>query len=264
MGYFDFVVLAESNTTRIAFSTRGKEAFPYIDDVQVTALTNDCIAWPQSRTAEEGTTAILRLKTVSSTQGSTFQWFFRGTNLMPNATNTFLKLANLQPAQAGLYSVVVSNPTQVVTSAPAALSVIPWVEKRTVAVLWAAVLLNGTVLHFECADRPAGPWVPLQSLVQSNGRSYFVDRLSGLPDERFYRVGANSDYPPWLWIDSTTAVWLSGSVGTKLQIDCLNAIGPPDAWLPLDTVTLTSPTQLYSSDALLGKIGKLYRVLRLP
>ena len=36
--YFDFVVLAKTNTTRIAFSTRGKESFPYIDDVQVTAV----------------------------------------------------------------------------------------------------------------------------------------------------------------------------------------------------------------------------------
>ena len=91
-----------------------------------------------------------------------------------------------------------------------------------------------------------------------------MDCSPSLPEQRLYRVWADYGYNPSLWIDSTAAIYLSGSVGARLQIDCLNAIGPPDAWLPLDTVTLTSPTQLYSSDALLGKIGKLYRVVRVP
>ena len=159
---------------------------------------------------------------------------------------------------------MVSNSDLVVTSAPARLSIVPSVKKRTVPVLHGGVILNFTHLYFECADSPGGPWVPLTSMLQTNGGVFFVDCSPSLPEQRFYRVRGNSQYTPWLWIDFTTAILLSGSVGTRLRVDYLNAIGPPDAWVPLDTVTLTSPTQLYSHHALLGKMGKLYRIVPVP
>jgi alpha-tubulin suppressor-like RCC1 family protein len=51
-----------------------------------------------------------------------FQWRFNGANL-DEQTNSWLRLSNLKPTDAGDYSVVVSNPSQVLTSAPAHLSV---------------------------------------------------------------------------------------------------------------------------------------------
>ena len=132
------------------------------------------------------------------------------------------------------------------------------------------MLPNGTLLHFEYADSPGDPWVPLLSavhtngIVQTNGRVFFVDLSPSLTEQRLYRVWADYKYSPWLSIASTTAIYLSGSVGTRLHIDYLNAIGPPDAWLPLDIVTITSPTELYSNDAMLGKPGNLYRVAPVP
>ena len=157
-----------------------------------------------------------------------------------------------------------SNSALVVTSAPAKLSITPWVKKRTVPYLRASVVANFTALHFECADSPIGPWVSLSSMVQTNGQVLFVDCSPSLPERRFYRVWTDYRPNPWLWITPTTAIYLSGSVGTRLQIDYLNAIGPTDAWMHLDTVTLTSPTQLYSNAGMLGKIGRLYRVVPVP
>ena len=51
-----------------------------------------------------------------------YQWFFN-TNALPNATNATLTLADLQPSQAGTYSVVVTNSLGAQTSQTATLQV---------------------------------------------------------------------------------------------------------------------------------------------
>ena len=53
-----------------------------------------------------------------------YQWQFQGTDL-PGATNSLLTLTNVQPQQAGSYSVMVSNASGVVTSESASLNVAP-------------------------------------------------------------------------------------------------------------------------------------------
>ena len=55
-----------------------------------------------------------------------YQWLFNGTNL-PGANTPTLTLTNIQPAQAGAYSVVVSNAYGVVTNSGASLSVLPFI-----------------------------------------------------------------------------------------------------------------------------------------
>src|SRR6185503_17196795 len=52
-----------------------------------------------------------------------FQWFFNETNLLLNATNSLLLLSDIQRAQAGNYSVRVSNRVGTVDSAQAQLQV---------------------------------------------------------------------------------------------------------------------------------------------
>jgi hypothetical protein len=51
-----------------------------------------------------------------------FQWRLNGTNL-PGATNEWLVLTNVQTNQAGVYSVLVSNPLGTVTSSEGVLTV---------------------------------------------------------------------------------------------------------------------------------------------
>lgn len=53
-----------------------------------------------------------------------YQWYFNDTNAIPGATNSTLTLSNVQPANAGNYSVTVSNAFGSVTSPDAALQVI--------------------------------------------------------------------------------------------------------------------------------------------
>ena len=75
-----------------------------------------------------------------------FQWLFDATNALPGATNATLCLTNVQPAQAGGYSVVVTNTVGAVTSAVATLTLTPpVVTNSTEAALRAAVAAGGTV-----------------------------------------------------------------------------------------------------------------------
>ena len=76
---------------------------------------------PQPKTVLAGKTAILRARAAGSPKLS-YQWFFNGT-VITNATKPQLTLLKVQPAQAGNYSVVVTNAVGTVTSATAVLTV---------------------------------------------------------------------------------------------------------------------------------------------
>jgi hypothetical protein len=47
-------------------------------------------------------------------------------------------------------------------------------------------------------------------------------------------------------------------------LDCINAIGPTDAWVTLDTVTLTNTSQLYFDTSSIGQPARRYRIVRVP
>jgi hypothetical protein len=53
-------------------------------------------------------------------------------------------------------------------------------------------------------------------------------------------------------------------VGDSLRLDYINQTGPTDAWVPLDTVTLTSTSQLYFDVSVLSQPGRLYRIVPVP
>jgi alpha-tubulin suppressor-like RCC1 family protein len=78
---------------------------------------------PQSQAVLAGTGALFGVQILSSLP-VTYQWRFNGTNL-PGVNSSTLSLANVQPAQAGLYAVTINNAVGAVTSTNAMLTVIP-------------------------------------------------------------------------------------------------------------------------------------------
>lgn len=78
---------------------------------------------PQSQTALAGANVPFSVTALGQTPMN-FQWRFNGSDLA-GATSNVLGLSNIVPAQAGMYSVVVSNASTVVTSSVASLAVIP-------------------------------------------------------------------------------------------------------------------------------------------
>ena len=77
---------------------------------------------PQSLTVVQGQNATFSVNAVGSAP-LTYQWRFAGANIT-GATNTSVTLTNVLASQAGLYSVVISNPFGTTTSANATLTVL--------------------------------------------------------------------------------------------------------------------------------------------
>lgn len=105
--------------------------------------------------------------TASGQAPLSFQWRFNETDL-EGATNPVLLLTNVQPAQAGLYAVVVSNALGAVTNGPARLTVLP---------------LRITTQPLNRAARP-GETVTFRVEVQSTAPCLFQWQVNGtnLPD----------------------------------------------------------------------------------
>jgi len=174
----------------------------------------------------------------------TYLWFLNGASF-PD-TNWFLVVSALQPSQAGAYTVVVTNVSGAVTSAPAILSVIPPVQKATTPTI-TLECSAGACLHLDCAGTP-GPgatWQPLDTVTLASAQQVYADTTDPLPSPRFYRAwqAGASGVKPSLRMTFATKVTLTGSIGEKFRIDYINQFGPTDAWVPLDTVTLANTTQ---------------------
>jgi hypothetical protein len=60
------------------------------------------------------------------------------------------------------------------------------------------------------------------------------------------------------------AITLTGNLGDKLRLDYINQFGPIDAWVTLDTVSLTNTSQLYFDVSAPGQKPRLYRLTPIP
>jgi Divergent InlB B-repeat domain/Immunoglobulin I-set domain/Bacterial TSP3 repeat len=82
-------------------------------------VTPQIVGQPVQQVAEPGNIVTFSV-VVADASATTFQWKFNGTNI-PAATGDSLLLTNVNTANEGQYSVVVTNSAASVTSAPAAL-----------------------------------------------------------------------------------------------------------------------------------------------
>jgi len=225
----------------------------------------DILTPPQSQTAELGATAYFSVTAVGFPP-PTYQWFFNETiPLGPVTTNRVLELSNVQFAQSGAYSVVAMNSGGSVTSAPAWLNVIAPVERRTVP----GVKLVGdlaSLAHLEYTDTLEPHWQALAELTLSTVPAYYFDLSEPLPSQRYIRVRQLSPATtgPDCKIYLIPALRVIGLVGQSVRIDYINQLGPVNAWLTLDSVTLTNTSQLYFDISAPGQPPRLYRLVTLP
>jgi len=122
-----------------------------------------------------------------------YQWHLDGTNLT-GATVTPLVLIDVQPAQAGSYSVVLTNVAGSVTSAVATLKVLvpPEVGGITVNGTGVGVSLGsvaGLSYRLEYKDSLSDPtWTPLPPTVLGTGGPLVLQDTNAIAPSRFYRV----------------------------------------------------------------------------
>jgi uncharacterized repeat protein (TIGR03803 family) len=220
---------------------------------------------PLTQTAEAGTAPYFWVKLTNAPPEATYyQWYFNGTNALGNATNAFLRLTNVQPAQVGAYTVVVTNLVGAVTSAPALLNVIPPVV-RTVVPAVHLPSSAGSLLHLEYADSVAVPqWSSFTNVTLGSGPQFCFDLSQTLPAQRFFRAWQTNGPQPALDMSLATEIPLAGAIGRSVRVDYINAIGPTDAWVTLNTVLLTNTTQLYFDVTAFGQPRRLYRLVVVP
>ena len=227
-------------------------------------LTFSSLTYLQSQTAEVGGSAGLAVK-ASGLPPLSYEWFFNATNSTGKAPETLL-LTNLLASQAGTYTVVVTNPYGALTSSPVQLSVVPPVSRERVVGLSLAGQ-PAAQLQVEYADKwgPSQSWLPLMNVIMTNVAVDIFDLRTPLVQQRFYRArpatpraGGAVD----IW--QLNAVTLTGKVGETVRLDCIERIGPVDAWQPLVTVTLTNTAQVYLDTLRTGPRDRLYRIVHLP
>jgi hypothetical protein len=221
---------------------------------------------PASRTAELGEDVELAVA-ATGLPGLSCQWFFNATTPVPGAAGLTLRLGAVQFSQSGAYTLVLTNSLGAITSAPVLLNVVAPVERRLVQ----GVKLTGkagSLLNVDATDflSPGPNWTTLSSVSLTTTGAYWFDGTVPLPPQRFYRAwqtGTPSVIPS-LDLHPVPAITLTGTIGHSVRLDYINQFGPIDAWVTLDTVTLTNTSQLYFDVSAPMQPARLYRLVPLP
>jgi uncharacterized repeat protein (TIGR01451 family) len=138
-------------------------------------------AQPSNVTVVAGTNAGFQVAATGSAPLS-YQWFFDSTNTIAGANGAQLMLTNVQPGQAGSYSVVVSN---IAGSLPSASAVL--------RVLVSPVVVDGSV-----------------TLIPGNGISISVDSVPGLNYTLEYKNFLTD--PAWTILPASTVAGTGGVI----------------------------------------------------
>jgi hypothetical protein len=127
---------------------------------------------------------------------------------------------------------------------------------------------TASLLHVDCADSlsPAPNWTTIGSVSLTSTSQYYFDLTLPLPPQRFYRAWqtGTSGVLPFLDLHLVPAITLTGNIGHSVRLDYINRFGPIDAWVTLDTVTLTNASQLYFDVSAPGQPPRLYRLVPSP
>ena len=210
---------------------------------------------PQAQTAEAGSMT----RFYGSAQGFPplrYRWFFKSTLC---GDKPVLELPGVQPSQAGPYTVVITNFYGAVTSAPAMLSVIPVVERRSVPALALTAPPSSSLIIDSTYSLESPAWTPLSTVTLTASPQFYFDLTSPLPAQRFYRASAQGT-APGLDLHLAPAITLTGALGSSVRVDYINQFGPTDAWVNLATVTLKNSSQLYFDTSAIGQPPRLYRL----
>jgi hypothetical protein len=222
---------------------------------------------PRTQTAEAGSAVGLWVR-ASSPLPLFYLWYLNSTNLISCSTNWGVKLTDVQFAQSGAYTVVVSNALGAITSAPAMLNVIAPVERRPVP----GVKLMGEaggLLNVDYANPLSSTpnWLPLGTVSLGSTSQYYFDLTMPLPPQRFYQAwqAGTPGVIPSLELHMIPAITLTGTtIGHSVRLDYINQFGPTDAWVTLDMVALTNTSQLYFDISAPDQPPRLYRLVPSP
>ncbi len=142
---------------------------------------------PLNQTAAAGSQAFFSVSATGPPPLS-YQWYF-GTNIVAGATNQWLALNNVQPSQAGTYTVVVSIPGESETSQPVNLTVAPFLNVNMAPV----ITLSGGVgwtyrIEYMNSVGPTNAWAELATVTLTNSTQFYCDLSAIGQPKRIYRL----------------------------------------------------------------------------
>jgi arabinogalactan endo-1,4-beta-galactosidase len=151
---------------------------------------------PTNQSAPVGGSALFGV-TATGAPTINYQWQFNSTNL-PGANGPSLALAGVQPANAGPYQVVLTNPYESITSSVATLSV-TGVPVSFLSGPGALLLANGQFRLTVGGLTGQGPveidastnlvqWTPILTNPSAFGMAQIIDSNAGSYPQRFYRA----------------------------------------------------------------------------
>jgi hypothetical protein len=163
----------------------------YVDSIAIGGFT--CCSNAPTITSEPQSEQVMSGQTVgftviaTGTAPLTYQWQFFGTNLS-GATTTAYNITNVQPADAGPYDVIVSNPLGSVTSSVASVTMI------SAPSLMAPLIASNGYLSFTLSGNTGlafavetttnlFDWETVAIVTNTNGQVIFT--TTNAPDEQF-------------------------------------------------------------------------------
>jgi pectate lyase len=132
---------------------------------------------PQSQTNTAGQNATFTVVAGGSAPFS-YQWYYNTNSGIPNATNAFLSLVNIQATNAGTYSVVVSNVVSSATSAYALLTVTAANTAPTLSPVPDTNIIAGVTLNI--TNVATDPDLPLTFTLLSTPGNATLDATGGV------------------------------------------------------------------------------------
>ncbi len=259
-GYLQVGPPPDGLETAIEISCGGYHNLALVSDAPVL------VQLPVSQTAETGSDVRFSALAIGKTPLH-YQWYVNSVEAAADATNCSLQLSAVQPASTGAYTVVVTNTSGSVTSPPVMLSVIARVERTTRPGLL-ITSQPGSTLNLEQTDALSlsANWAPLASISMSSASQWYFDGTGFTAGQRFYRAwqAGETNSAPGLAVHTVSAIPLQGIVGGSVRVDCIDQVGPTDAWLTLATVGITNASQEFFDTSAIGQPPRLYRLVPVP
>ncbi len=140
-------------------------------------------------TVSSGGTLVLTIPTnavvPTATGGLSYQWFLNGTPI-PLATGSTLTVSGFVPANAGNYTVQISNVAGAVTSVPVPVSTAD-------IAFFGGVTIEGPAnakyrLEYLADINNANSWTTLTNIVHAGGKQFYIDTTSPGTQRRFFRA----------------------------------------------------------------------------
>jgi uncharacterized repeat protein (TIGR01451 family) len=234
------LVLTNLQTTQAGgYSVRVANSFGAVTSLvaQLVIRTRPVIlAQPQTQTAFGGSNVLFSV-TVDGATPLFYQWRLNGTNIA-GATNRLLLLTNLQPADAGTYSVQVANAFGLTNSANAGLTVlsIPIIVQQPFNVTTLAGLDATLEVTVTGAPPLAYQWFFGDSIISNANTSTLLITNVQQAQAGTYRLRITNSYGTVISSNAVLTVLDSIEDGTRFQI----------------TALLTSGSRVVDHDALTG------------